>query len=185
MHDRKNRAWIEQIRPLVAQYGDSLKNSLAKIYETPWPTEPIRVDTVMYADWAGAYTTVNPTRVTISTNEPAEAGALEMIFHESSHGMMDKVEDAIDTAAKAQNPPFQPGSLWHAVLFYTAGALVAKQIPGYVPLADRIGLWKRAWPDPARALMEQDWGAHMDGKTGLEPALTKLVADLASQPHAH
>lgn len=191
-HDRKNRAWIEQIEPLVAKYGDSLKNSLAKIYETPWPTDRVRVDAVMYANWAGAYTTLYPTRVTISTSEPAnpEAGALETVFHESSHALVDKVQAAIDQATVAENahragPPFQPGSIWHAVLFYTAGALVAQRIPGYVPMADRIGLWKRAWPDPDRALIEQDWQPHMDGKAGLEPALAKLVSDLASQQHGH
>jgi hypothetical protein len=191
-HDRKNRAWIEQIEPLVAQCGDSLKNSLAKIYETPWPGEPVRVDMVMYANWAGAYTTLNPTRVTISASEPAnpEAGALETVFHESSHALVDKMRAAMDEAAAAENahragPPFQPGSIWHAVLFYTAGALVAQQIPGYVPFADRAGLWKRAWPDPDRALIAKDWQPHIDGKTGLQPALTKLVSDLASQQRPH
>jgi hypothetical protein len=191
-HDRKNRAWIEQIKPLVVKYGYSLKNSLAKIYETPWPTEPVRVDMVMYANWAGAYTTLYPTRVTISTSEPAnpEAGALETVFHESSHALVDKMRAAIDQAAAAENAhragsPFQPGPIWHAVLFYTAGALVAQRIPGYVPVADRIGLWKRAWADPDRALIAEDWQPHIDGKTGLQPALTKPVSDLASQQHAH
>lgn len=191
-HDRKNRAWIEQIEPLVAQYGNSLKNSLAKIYETPWPGGPVRVDMVMYANWAGAYTTLNPARVTISASEPAnpEAGALETVFHESSHALVDKMRAAMDEAAAAENahragPPFQPGSIWHAVLFYTAGALVARQIPGYVPFADRAGLWKRAWPDPDRALIAKDWQPHIDGVTGLQPALTKLVSDLASQQRPH
>jgi hypothetical protein len=181
-HHRANRAWIAQLEPLVAKYGDSLKNSLAKIYETPWSTQRIRVDAVMYANWAGAYTTLYPTRVTISSRDPASQGdaALEIVFHESSHAMMDKVGSAIDQAAKAQTPPFQPGSIWHAVLFYTAGALVAQQIPGYVPYADKNGLWKRAWPDPDRALIAQDWQPHIDGKAALQPALTKLVTDLAS-----
>ncbi|MFL6428288.1 MAG: hypothetical protein ACJ71S_08610 [Acidobacteriaceae bacterium] len=188
MHYRKNRAWIQQLEPLIGRYGDSLKNSLAKICETPWQTEPVRVDMVMYANWAGAYTTVGPTRVTISASEPAnpEAGALETVFHESSHALVDKMRAAIDEAAAVENahrtgPPFQSGNIWHAVLFYTAGALVAQQIPGYVPFADRGGLWKRAWPDPDRALTAADWQPHIDGRTGLQPSLAKLVSDLASQ----
>jgi hypothetical protein len=187
-HDRKNRAWIEQLEPLVTKY----LNSLAKIYETPWPTGRVRVDTVMYANWAGAYTTLNPTRVTISASEPAnpEAGALETVFHESSHALVDKMRAAIDQAAGAENahragPPFQPATIWHAVLFFTAGALVAQRISGYVPMADRIGLWKRAWPDPDRAVIDADWRPHMDGKIGLQPALAKLISDLASQQRAH
>lgn len=186
-HDRQNRAWIAQLQPLIAKYGDGLKSSLATIYETPWQTEPIRVDAVIYANWAGAYTTIYPTRITIATSEPAnpEAGALESVFHEGSHGMMEKVQNAIDSATKsvnAQHPDrnFAPGTIWHAVLFYTAGAVVAQRVPGYIPYADKNGLWKRAWPDPDRALIAQDWQPHIDGKTALQPALSKLIDDLAA-----
>jgi len=186
-HDRQNRAWIAGVQPLIAKYGDGLKNSLATIYETPWPTEPIRADAVIYANWAGAYTTIYPTRITIATSEPVnpEAGALESLFHEGSHGMMEKVQDAIDAATKsmnAQHPDrnFAPGTIWHAVLFYTAGALVAQRFPGYIPYADKNGLWKRAWPDPDRTLIAQDWQPHIDGKIALQPALTKLIDDVAA-----
>ena len=41
--------------------------------------------------------------------------------------------------------------LWHEVLFYTSGELVAKRIPGYVPYAEKNGLWARAWPGPSLA----------------------------------
>jgi hypothetical protein len=181
-HDRKNRAWIANLTPLVAQYGDSLKNSLVKIYETPWPAGAIRVDAVVYANWAGAYTTIEPTRITIASGDSTNPGpgALETIFHESSHALMDKVQTAIEAAARAQQPPYQPGKIWHAILFYTAGALVAQQFPGYVPFAEKAVLWKRAWPDPGRALIAQDWQPHIDGKIGLQPALTKLISDLAN-----
>jgi hypothetical protein len=191
-HDAENRAWIAHLQPLVVRYGEGLKASLAMIYETPWPKQTVRVDAVVYANWAGAYTTLEPTRVTISTRDPANQGtaALEIVFHESSHGMMDKVQAAIDAATKAENTQhpdraFQSGSIWHAVLFYTAGALVAERIPGYVPYADKNGLWKRAWPDPDRVLIEQDWQPHMEGKAGLRQALTKLIDDLASQRRVH
>jgi fructose/tagatose bisphosphate aldolase len=51
----------------------------------------IRVDAVAYANWAGAYTTLYPTRPTISTLNSAnqETAALEIVFHGSSHAMMD------------------------------------------------------------------------------------------------
>lgn len=179
-HDSRNRAWIAQLEPLVAKYGDSFRNSLARIYETPWPAGLIRVDAVIYANWAGAYTTIEPTRVTISSGDRADAGTLETVFHESSHALMNKVQSAIDTAAKVQNPPWQPGTIWHAVLFYTAGAVVAQQFPGHVPFAEKAGLWKRAWPDPDRALIAQDWQPHIDGKVELQPALARLVRDLAA-----
>jgi hypothetical protein len=186
-HDTQNRKWIAQLEPLVGKYGEGLKNSLIKIYEAPWPGHPVRVDAAVYAGQFGAYTTDEPTRPTISTTDPANQGtaALEIIFHETSHGMMDKVMDAMRVAEENVNihgeyKTFHTGTLWHAVLFYTAGELVAEQIPGYVPYADKNGLWVRAWPDPDRSLIEQDWKPHMTGAVGLQTALTKLVDDLAA-----
>src|SRR6185369_4793098 len=60
-HERANRDWITALNPLVGRYGNSLITALAKIYEVPWPEQPLRVDVVAYANWAGAYTTLDPT----------------------------------------------------------------------------------------------------------------------------
>jgi hypothetical protein len=79
---------------------------------------------------------------------------------------------------------FHSGSIWHAVLFYTAGELVAEHVPGYPPYADKNGLWDRAWPFPDRSLIERDWKPHMNGSVTLQQSLTKLVNDLASTDHA-
>jgi hypothetical protein len=187
-HEAENRQWIAQLQPLIEKYGPSICGSLVKIYDAPWPEYPVRVDTVAYAHWAGAYTTVEPTRPTISTTGLANQGtaALEIVFHETSHGMMDKVTEAIDTAEKAaiarnSNGPVRfRKDIWHQVLFYTAGELVAEQIPGYIPYADKNGLWARAWSGRDRSLIEQDWRPHMNGKGPLSVALAKLVDDLAA-----
>ena len=40
---------------------------MVKVFEAPWPGNPVRVDIVAYANWAGAYTTIEPTRPTISS----------------------------------------------------------------------------------------------------------------------
>jgi hypothetical protein len=68
------------------------------------------------------------------------------------------------------------------VLFYTAGELVADRISGYVPYADKNGLWIRAWPAPIRALIQQDWKPHLASSTSLPASASKLVADLAAAP---
>jgi hypothetical protein len=107
------------------------------------------------------------------------------MFHETSHGVMDKVMDAIQIAEASLNThrpngAFHSVSIWHMVLFYTAGKLVAEQIPGYVPYADKNGLWVRAWPNPDRALIQQDWKLHRNGSLELQQALSKLVDDLPS-----
>jgi hypothetical protein len=100
--------------------------------------------------------------------------------------MMNRVTDAIDAAEKAANaksiraPIHFPGSLWHEVLFYTSGELVAEQARGYSPYASKNGLWARAWPGPDYVLMERDWKPHMIGRVPLSAALAKLVDDLAT-----
>jgi len=188
-HDAENRKWIGDLKPLVTQYGSTLCTQMIRIYGQPWPGYPARVDAVAYANWAGAYTTLEPTRPTISTLDPANQGAaaLEIVFHETSHGMMDKVMHAIEAAetnvnAHRLNRPFHAGSIWHAVLFYTAGELVAEQIPGYAPYADKNGLWLRAWPAPDRSLIEKDWKPAITGTVDLQRALSELVGELASAP---
>ena len=186
--DAQNRQWIAQLHVLLEQHGEAICKALAKIYEAPWPGQPVRVDAVAYANWAGAYTTVEPTRPTISTTDPTNQGAaaLEIVFHETSHGMMNAVRNAIkdaETTANARrkdNPIRFRRDLWHEVLFYTSGNLVAQRIANYVPYADKNGLWTRAWTGPDRLLIEQDWNPHMNGSVRLQQAITKLVDDLAS-----
>lgn len=191
-HNAENREWIAHLEPLVQRYGTALSTEMSSIYSEPWPQYPVRVDTVTYANWAGAYTTLKPTRPTISTTDPANQGtaALEIVFHETSHGMMGKVMDAIAAAeanlnAHRSGTAFHSGSIWHAVLFYTAGELVKKQIPDYTPYADKNGLWVRAWPTPDHSLIEQDWKPHMYSSVTLQQSLTKLVNDLAAPTPAH
>ncbi|MGD0892632.1 MAG: hypothetical protein ABR923_13965 [Terracidiphilus sp.] len=186
-HNAENHEWISHLEPLIKRYGSTLSGEMATIYREPWPKYPVRVDAVAYANWAGAYTTIQPTRPTISTTDPANQGtaALEILFHETSHGMMSCVMDAIQSAEANLNvhhpgAAFHSGSIWHAVLFYTAGNLVAQQVPGYIPYADKNGLWVRAWPSPDRSLIEQDWKPHMDGSITLQQSLKRLVNDLAS-----
>jgi hypothetical protein len=191
-HNKENQQWIADLEPLVKRYGGTLSAEMKRIYDEPWPQYPVRVDAAVYANWAGAYTTVEPTRPTISTTDPANQGvaALEILFHETSHGMMDKVMDAIHAAetnlnAHRSGAAFHSGSAWHAVLFYTAGDLVAEKIAGYTPYADKNGLWVRAWPPPDRSLIEQDWKPHMEGSVSLQQAVTKLVSDLAPTAQSH
>lgn len=186
-HDAQNHKWMAELEPLVARYGAAIAQDLVRIYEEPWPQYPVRVDAVVYANWAGAYTTVEPTRPAISTSNPANQGtaALEVLFHETSHGMIDKVTDAVRTAetdvnAHRTGAPYRSGTLWHAVLFYTAGELVAQRFAGYVPYAEKNGLWTRAWPSPVRELIERDWKPHMSGAAPLPASISKLVTDLSN-----
>src|SRR5260370_31764689 len=86
-----------RVDPLDREQGVGLSERLADIYQTRWPREKIRVDVSAYANWAGAYTTVDPLRVTISSLDSRNQGpeALEVLFHEASHGIAAPVHAAV------------------------------------------------------------------------------------------
>src|SRR5882762_3776106 len=73
-HDRANRRWIMRVAPLVREQGVGLSERLADVYQTRWLREKIRVDLTGYADRAGAYTTADPLRVTISSLDSQGVG---------------------------------------------------------------------------------------------------------------
>jgi hypothetical protein len=123
--DRANRAWIKRVAPLVREQGVGLSHRLADIYQTRWPTEKIRVDVSAAANAAGAYTTLDPLRVTIASTDARNQGgaALEVLFHEASHGIATPVEVAIVRECRQRDKPI-PRDLWHALIFYTTGEVI-------------------------------------------------------------
>jgi hypothetical protein len=123
--DRANRAWIKRVAPLVREQGVGLSHRLADIYQTRWPAEKIRVDVSAVANAAGAYTTLDPLRVTIASTDPRNQGAsaLEVLFHEASHGIAEPVEQAIVRECRQRDKPI-PRDLWHALIFYTTGEVI-------------------------------------------------------------
>ena len=69
-HDLANRRWVMRVAPLVREQGVGLSQRLADIYQAKWPKDKIRVDMCAYANRSGAYTTLDPLRVTISSTDP-------------------------------------------------------------------------------------------------------------------
>jgi hypothetical protein len=184
-HDRANRFWIAVATPMVQQFGRTLINQLTAAYKAKWPTDPIRVDVVEYANWAGAYTTFGDgqhVHITMST-DPGNQGfaALELLFHEASHWMVGPnngaVARAIARECKAKNKPI-PRDLWHAIIFYTAGEFTRRdlsenRVTDYTPYAYR-GLWARAWPNLQRPL-ELYWQPYLEGKVDFDKAMTNII----------
>jgi hypothetical protein len=181
-HDWANKQWIEHAALLVERHGSSLIRELPKIYQADWPPQPIRVDTAEYASWAGAYTTNDPTRITVSSTDAANQNdaALEVLFHEASHSISGKLERSISAACKQQNVLLPRRDLWHAVLFYTTGELMRREIPAYTPYATANGLWKRAWPMYLEPL-ERDWRPYLDGATSFDAATAAIVKDVGQK----
>lgn len=179
--DQANKSWIQRVRTLLDLYGDQLAKSLSAAYQAPWTAGSIRVDLANYASWAGAYTTNDPTRITISSIDQANQGnaALEVLFHEASHGLSDKLERAITAECKQQNVSLPRRDLWHAILFYTTGEIVRRALPSYTPYAAANGLWTRAWPMYLNPL-NRDWRPYLDGRASFSSAITAIVKDVGT-----
>src|SRR5215470_7580305 len=186
-HDRANRKWIAAVAPLVRRSGVDLSHRLAEIYQTDWPRERIRVDVTVFANASGAYTTLDPLRVTVSSADPRNQGpeSLEILFHEASHGISDNVQEAILRECRQRDKPV-PRDLWHALLFYTTGEIIrpalfaadaSSQKSEYVPYAVREGLYKRGWQDYLRVLNDF-WQPYLDGKTNFDDAIAHMVSAL-------
>src|SRR5438445_6419075 len=193
-HDQANRRWILRVAPLVREQGVGLSERLADIYQTRWPHEKIRVDVVAYANWAGAYTTVGPLRVTISSLDPRNQGpqAFEVLFHEGSHGIAETVQTAIIRECRQRDKPI-PRDLWHALVFYTTGEVIRtvlasssvsradklKGAPGngYDTYAFREGLYQRGWKNYLE-LLQRFWQAYLDGKASFDDAIARMVSSL-------
>jgi hypothetical protein len=190
-HDRKNRAWISSVAPLIRRTGLPLAQELSAVYRAQWQSDPIRVDVSEYAGPFGAYTSLDPTHITVSSTDPRNQGlaGFEILFHESSHALATTVQDAIVNACHDRDIPI-PRDLWHALLFYTTGEVVrraaaegklnlpARKTPAsYTPYAYRNGLYTRGWENYQRVL-ETYWQPYLDGKTDFNRSINAVVAAL-------
>ena len=139
-HDRANREWIAAMQPLVDRHGAALSQALARVYDVTWPPDPIPVDLTVTAGASGAYGTSEPSaHITISPSTFSGYVSLEMLFHESTHGIVPLYQLVSQTAAAQKvNVPLQ---LSHAVLFYTAGEITARELKArgiaYMPVRER------------------------------------------------
>jgi hypothetical protein len=192
--DRGNRRWVARVAPLVREQGVGISQHLAEIYQSKWPKEKIRVDVCAYANPGGAYTTLDPLRVTIASTDPRNQGpaALEVLFHESSHGIAVPVQEAITRECRQRDKPI-PRNLWHALIYYTTGEVLRpvmrdggektpedaggaiKPKTYAVPYALRENLSQRGWEEYLRALTLY-WQPYLDGKVTFEDAIAHLVS---------
>lgn len=178
-HDAANNAWTAAVQPLIETHGAALRDAIGRVYDTRWPDQPIRVDVSVVAGQFGAFATINPTHITISSMDPSYRGAraLEMVFHEASHGFS-ALSEGVREAAARQHVEVPP-RLWHAVLFYTAGELTRRELQ-----AHGIAYQEYATPeiyaslcgDDCRARIVRYWTPRLDGRQSMADALDALVA---------
>jgi hypothetical protein len=118
-----------------------------------------------------------------------------MLFHEASHALADGVNEAIARHCRDLDKPI-PRDLWHALLFYTTGELVRREVanspapapaPGdaanagasaspaaYTPYAVRNGLYDHGWNDYDMAL-ERFWQPYLDGAVDFDTAIAHII----------
>ncbi|HYK02953.1 MAG TPA: hypothetical protein VE974_14430 [Thermoanaerobaculia bacterium] len=183
--DAKNRRWLEELKPLLAAHEEKIAPRLQELYGKRWPVLPILMDVVETVNWSGATTAWSDAGQghILLASEPQGPAALELVFHESSHILMDRpdpVRQALDSAARAAD--FRPpGDLWHLVLFYTTGETVRRILedagtPGYTPMLYEI--FKRdSWVEYRDAL-ERTWRPYVRGERTLAEASADLIEAL-------
>jgi hypothetical protein len=202
--DRANRRWVARVAPLVEEQGVGISQRLADIYQTKWPKAKIRVDVCAYANATGAYTTLDPLRVTISSTDPRnqDDAAFEVLFHEASHGIAEPVQAAIIRECHQRDKAI-PRDLWHALIFYTTGEVIRpiltpvdNVVPEiedavkpnvnrpppsrretYTPYAVREGLYERGWKDYLQ-LLTRFWQPYLDNKTTFDDSIARMVSAL-------
>lgn len=178
-HDAANRAWINEAAKRTATVAPAIIPRLTSLYGVTWFAAPVRVDVVRFGMSLGAYTSNNPTHIVAASGDRSydNWASTEMLFHESSHGLIQKVEAAVNAALKTSNK--RADDLWHVVLFYTTGEVTRQQLAKngieYTPYLYATGLFDRAW-SRFRAPVEQHVQAYIDGKITVEQMAANLAA---------
>jgi hypothetical protein len=180
--------------PLVREQGVGLSERLADIYQAKWPKEKIRVEVCAFANAAGAYTTLDPLRVTIASTDSRNQGpeALEVVFLEASHDIARPVEDAISRECKQRDKPI-PRDLWHALILYTTGEVISPVMEDPSPESSstdgtlhkfktngittelRAKFTQRGWNEYL-LVITMYWQPYLDGHVSFEDAIAHLVS---------
>lgn len=185
VQEEKNRLWIERLKPQLAAHEQNIASRLEQLYQKQWGGLPISVDIVETVNWSGANSILlDPAggHLLISNSYQGPA-ALEVVFHEASHLLMDRgdpLRQALDKAASAVDRRL-PGDVWHVVLFFTTGEAVRRildegQESGYTPMVYSI-FERGTWPGYRKAL-ENTWPAYLDGERTLPEAVANLIRAL-------
>lgn len=177
-HDAANQAWIRQLSPQIERYGPRIAAQLASAFQYPWPTAPLRVEVVAYANWAGAFTTDDPPLITMSSLNEEHKGAdgLEQLFHECSHLIMGTVDASLRSHAERLGKDLSR-DISHTILFYTVGEVVSRTVPDHVPYAVHYRVWERGWTKQYE-LLKLYWQPYLDGKATMNDAIDHLLRGL-------
>jgi CubicO group peptidase (beta-lactamase class C family) len=183
--DAANRAWLRELEPRLRANEEPIAQRLTALYKKEWVSLPIPVDIVQTVDWSGANSVITPQHLLVSIENP-HPGALEVVFHEASHVLMDRtdpVRKALDDAASAAGYKLPP-DLWHVVLFYTTGEVVQAALERdgapYKPML--YAMFERPVWTEYRGALETEWKPYVEGKRDLATAAKMLVENVRKTP---
>jgi hypothetical protein len=180
-----NMAWIAANKKSIERLETIIVPQLESAYETKLPDSKVIIDLTCYATWAGAYSFSDSfCHVILSSSHSANKGDLgvEVVFHETSHFLVDKLNLRIAELTKGKNIK-GAFNLWHNVLFYTTGYLLVKQFTNegktFTPY-HRVMKFEDKFPDfkTTVELCRRYWDAHLEGRQSMDQAITQMLASL-------
>jgi hypothetical protein len=174
-HHRADQEWVAETQKLVDQHGPQILAFLTHAYQLPWPADGYPVHVSAYTNWAGAYSTDGPLLVISSVGgDEHGSAALETVFHEASHQWDDPVLSKLNEIGRSMGKKV-PDGLTHAIIWMTAGEAVRHVAPGYVPIAETLGIWQRGANPTLRPSLESAWLPYLNGFGTRDEALTALM----------
>jgi hypothetical protein len=173
-HRDSNERWKSAIDPVLSRDGDALVAFVTRAYGMTWPRDGYPVRVVVYANWAGAFSTTGPLLM-ISSFDSGNIGmhAVETIIHESMHQWDDEMWELLRAQAKAQGTLIS-GELTHAMIWLTAGEAIRSRIPDHEPYAVANGMWTRSLGRFKPAL-DAAWLPWLRGKGTRDAAIAELI----------
>lgn len=181
--DSANNAWAAFAKPELAQHEEIVMTRLQKLYDDTMPQNKIRVDLGIYGTWAGAYSySQGIDHIIIATNENANTGRLgvEIVFHEGSHFIIDKVFNFVAEYYNAKNIQGNRRQTWHNLLFYTTGNVTkeayAAQGIDFLPYYKHARFEENIPPFKlTTTALALHWDPYMRGETTQVEALKKVI----------
>jgi hypothetical protein len=183
--EKENNTWLAANRKNIERLETIIVPELERIYETKLPNAKVIIDLTSYASWAGAYSFNDSfSHVIFSSSNASNKDdmGLEVVFHETSHFLVDKLNAEIATASKGGDIK-KTINLWHNIIFYTTGAVMTKHysaegrpfIPYYVHMK-----FEDKFPDFKTSVQacRSYWDSHIEQKTTLQTAVNQVVTEV-------
>lgn len=177
-----NKTWINANKEQLIKQEGGIVPELERIYQTTLPTSSkVIVDLTCYATWAGAFSFNDHfCHIVFASAHGSNKGdlATEVVFHETSHFLVDKVSEKFAALSKGKDIK-KSINLWHNIIFYTTGLVLEKYyakegkmfFPYYVQMK-----FEDKFPDFKISVeaFKQYWDPYVNGQVNMDEALKNI-----------